>query len=223
VFVERAIEEYGSRAMGVAIVVDHVDPDLESGRASVFGLEVANPDGFEGPTALTFGEITIDVDLASLENPNPLVLDEIRIEAPFVHLELNRAGQSNLEVLRENATRRGTAASKRQKGDADPEPARLRIRKLVFADGRIEADTRAVGGSQVDASLATAELSDIGGARGATGAEIGAALVQALGRQSATAIGRGEIDRLLDGELGGNLGAMGAEATKGLLDRLPQE
>jgi hypothetical protein len=219
VFVERAIEEFGSQAVGVAVRVDRVELDLESGRASVFGLEVANPPGFEGPTAFSLGEITIDIDLETLKQPTPLVLDEIRIEAPVVYFEMNEVGQSNLDVLRANAKSGVTAESKEEPADSDSPPTRMRIRKLVFADGRVDADTRAIGGARIDARLARAELSDVGGAGGATGAEIGAVLVKELGRQTTIAVGRGQIDKLLNGKLGRDLGAKGGEAAKGLLDR----
>lgn len=214
-FVEQAIEEYGSQAVGVAVLVDHVELDLERGRASVYGLEVANPDGFEGPTAFTLGEITIDIDLESLQEGKLIVLDEIKIEALVVFFELNAARQSNLDVLRANATASDAASSEEERSGIETPPTRLRIRKLRFADGRLEADTRAIGGNKTDAKLATAELSDIGGSSGATGSEIGVILVQELSRQAATAIGRGQVDKLLDRHLGGKE----ADAAKGLLDR----
>ena len=136
VFVEQAIEQVGSEAVGVAVRVDRVELDLRAGRASVFGLSVANPEGFDGADAFTLAEITIAVDLESLRDQDPIVLDELRIESPVVFYELNHARKSNLEILGDYASRGGDAGARDQDvGESEP-PIRLRIRKIRFADGR---------------------------------------------------------------------------------------
>jgi hypothetical protein len=214
VFVERAIEQVGSEAVGVAVRVDRVELDLQAGRLSVFGLSVANPNGFEGADAFTLGEITIAVDLESLRDQDPIVLDELRIESPVVFYELNRTRKSNLEILGDYASRGGDAGTRdHDVGESEP-PLRLSIRKIRFADGRVNADIRAIGGIPMEAKLATATLSDVGGADGATGAEISSILVEELGRQTVLAIGQAQIDKVLKGELGED----GAKAAKKLLD-----
>jgi hypothetical protein len=212
--VQQAIEESGSEAVGVAVRVDRVELDLQTGRASVFGLRVANPPGFEGATAFTLGRITVDIDLESIRERKPLVLDEVRIESPVVFYVSNGVGKSNLEVLADNASSESGAAPAKEGDVQSQAPQLLRVRKILFAGGRVEADTRALGGNQMEATLATATLSDVGGARGATGAEIGSAVVEELGRQTVLAIGGDQIDKLLKDQIGDD----GAEAVKGLLN-----
>jgi hypothetical protein len=212
--VEAAIEQAGSDAAGVAVRVDRVQLDLETGRASIFGLSVANPPGFQGAEAFTLAEITVDIDLESLAEQNPIVLDEIRIESPVVFYELNEAGKSNLELLGSGTTS-GTDGGGSGGGHDSSEPTvRLRIRKMRFAGGRVEANTKAIGGNQMEATLATASLSNVGGSKGATGAEIGKIVVAELGRQTLLAIGRGQLDKLLKDKIGDE----GAAAVKGLLN-----
>ena len=213
-FVERAIEQVGSEAVGVAVWVDRVELDLQAGRVSVFGLSVANPTGFEGMEAFTLAEITVALDLESLRDQDPIVLDELRIESPVVFYELNSANKSNLQILGENASR-GIDAGATDEGVGESEPPlRLRIRKIRFADGRVDADTRAIGGIQMEAKLATATLTDVGGPKGATGAEIGSILVEELGRQTVLAIGKAQLDKVMKSQLGDE----GAKAAKKLLD-----
>jgi hypothetical protein len=212
--VQQAIEESGSEAVGVAVRVDRVELDLQTGRASVFGLRVANPTGFDGATAFTLGRITVEIDLESIRERKPLVLDEVRIESPVVFYVSNSVGKSNLEVLAENASGERGAAPAEEGDEQSQAPQLLRVRKILFAGGRIEADTRELGGNQMKATLATATLSDVGGARGATGAEIGSAVVEELGRQTVLAIGGDQIDKLLKDQIGDD----GAEAVKGLLN-----
>jgi len=214
VIVEQAIEQIGTEAVGVAVRVDRVELDLQAGRVSVFGLSVANPKGFEGMEAFTLAEITVALDLESLRDQDPIVLDELRIESPVVFYELNSARKSNLEILGENASRGGDAGATDEGAGASESPLRLRIRKIRFADGRVYADTRAVGGIAMEAKLATATLSDVGGPNGATGAEIGSILVEDLTRQTMLAIGKGRLDKILKSELGEE----GAKAAKKLLN-----
>ena len=211
--VARAIEQYGSEAAGVSVRVDRVELDLEAGRASIYDLRVANPPGFEGAEAFSLGEITVDIDLESLREQNPIVLDEIRIEAPAVFYELMASGVSNLDVIKKNASS-GGGGNTDEGADSAPGP-RLRIRKLRFAEGHVEADTRAIGGNELEATLGTAELKDVGGSKGATGAEIGAVVVKEIGRQTAIAIARSEAGALLKD----HIGEEGAKAVEGLLNR----
>jgi hypothetical protein len=213
-FVEQAIEQIGSEAVGVAVRVDRVELDLAAGRASVFGLSVANPEGFEAAQAFTLAEITVALDLESLRDQAPIVLDELRIESPVVFYELNSANESNLQILGENASR-GSDAGATDEAVGEPEPPlRLRIRKIRFADGRVDADTRAIGGIQMEAKLVTATLTDVGGPNGATGAEIGSILVEELGRQTVLAIGKAQLDKIMKSQLGDE----GSKAAKKLLN-----
>ncbi len=213
--VARAIEEVGSDAAGVAVRVDRVSLELETGRASIFGLRVGNPSGFKGESAFTLGEITIDIDLESLREQNPIVLDEIRIESPVVFYELNEARQSNLDVLKKNvSSARDGDSTGDPTGDSGPE-TRLRIRKLRFSGGRVEADTRAIVGNQLEAKLATASLSDVGGSSGATGGEVGEIVMTELARQTVLAIGRGQIESLIEDQIGEER----MKAVEGLLNR----
>ena len=212
--VERAIEQIGSEAVGVSVQVERVELDLAAGRATIFGLNVANPKGFEGAAAFTLAEITVDIDLDAIGNQNLIVLDEVRIDSPVVFYTLNTERKSNLEVLTENASA-GSDAGTTDEGVAESQsPLRLRIRKISFAGGRVEADTRAIGGNRMEATIATATLSDVGGASGATGAEIGSIVVQELGRQTVLAIGQDQVGKLFKDQIGDD----GVEAVKGLLD-----
>ena len=213
--VAQAIEEYGSEAVGVPVNVDRVEISLETGRASIFGLRVSNPPGFKGEQAFTLGEITVDIDLESLREQSPIVLDEIRIASPVVYYEYNAAREANLDILKDNASSGGGSDSASEDAGESGAETRLRIKKLQFSGGRVEADTQAIGGPEIDAKLATASLSNVGGAKGATGGEIGEVVVKELARQTVLAIGKDQIGNLLKDQIGDE----GAKAVEGLLNR----
>jgi hypothetical protein len=215
ILIAQAIEEFGSEAAGVPVRVDRVELDLEAGRASIFGLRVSNPPGFKGEHAFTLGEITVDIDLDSLAEQNPIVLDEIRIASPVVYYEFNEARQTNLDVLQSNASAGSKNESTTEEAATSGPETHLRIKKLQFSDGRVEADTRAIGGNELEAKLATAALTNVGGSKGATGGEVGEIVVTELARQTALAIGKDQIGNLLKDQIGDD----GAKAVESLFDR----
>lgn len=215
VMIAQAIEQYGSEAAGVPVRVDRVELDLEAGRASVIGLRVSNPPGFKGEHAFTLGEVTVDIDLNSLSEQNPIVLDEILIASPVVYYEFNEARETNLDVLQKNASSGSSNESPQEEASSSEPETRLRIKKLRFSGGRVEADTRAIGGNELKAKLATAALTNVGGSKGTTGGEVGKVVVTELARQTALAVGKDQIGKLLKDQIGDE----GVQAVEGLLNR----
>jgi hypothetical protein len=213
--VERAIERYGSEITGTAVRVASVDISLSSGRGTVRGLTIANPEGFSSDSAFSLEEITLQLDVGTVAS-SPIVVEELSIGAPAALFEVNQAGAANVDVIRKNASSGEPAAG------AEEEPLRLVIRKFSVQRGKIDADTTAVGGEEVEAKFPPLELENIGGSRGATPNQIGKIVVGALTKQVAIAAAsqrlgsylKGKIDDALDGEAG--------EAAKNLLRSLTE-
>jgi len=86
--VKAAIERFGSDITGTKVTVGSVDISLKSGLGTIRGVRVDNPEGFSSDDAFELGEITVDLDVASL-NRDPIVIEEIRILAPAVRGELD--------------------------------------------------------------------------------------------------------------------------------------
>ncbi|MCG8591796.1 MAG: hypothetical protein MJE66_21070 [Proteobacteria bacterium] len=214
--VARLIEEEGSRALGTSVRVGGVQLDLAAGRGTVTALQVRNPDGFSDADLFALDGITLDIDLESLGG-DPIVIDELRIRDPRVHFEVNATGRNNLSALGSGA---GGSASSEGAGGDEAAPTRLRIRRLRFEDGRITALDDAISNERLELKLASFELRDVGGRRGATPAELGARIAQELGRrttqQVAARTARKRLEKTIDEQLEGPLG----EAAKGLLDRI---
>jgi len=225
--VERAIEHYGSEITGTAVRVASVDISLSSGRGTVRGLTVANPEGFSSDSTFSLEEITLQIDVGTVTS-SPMVIDEITIRAPAVIFEVNEAGAANVDEIRKNAERYQPAGSgdgeKGEEGEAaageEEEPLRLVIRRFSFERGEIAADTTALGGEETEAELPPLILSHIGGRQGATPDEIGKIMVKAVTRQVATAVASQQLgsylEKKIDEELGGEVG----EAAKDLLRSL---
>ncbi len=97
--VERAIETAGSKAAGTAVGVDSVDVDLFCGRATVRGFTLANPPGFSAAPMLSFDELAIAIDTASVSQQGMNILS-ITASNPHLLYE-TRDGASNLDAVRQ--------------------------------------------------------------------------------------------------------------------------
>ena len=79
--VKAAIEKYGSEITGTKVSVGSVDISLKTGRGTIRDVEVHNPKGFSSGAVFRLGEITVDIDVASL-NKDPVVIERVAILAP---------------------------------------------------------------------------------------------------------------------------------------------
>jgi hypothetical protein len=217
--VAAAIEKYGTAMTGTAVRVGGVAIDIRSGRGTIRGLTIGNPSGFESEHAFRLGEITLDLDAGSLRDRNPVRIEEILIRAPEVTYEINASGRSNLQVIQDNLKRYAGGGSEAGAPAEDTGGAtRLAIDRFVFEEGRVNARTAAVGGK--DASLALPELrmADLGGKRGATGAEIGKSVLSAYTQRVLKTVAASQLDRVIDRKLGGAEGESVKKLLRGVLD-----
>ncbi len=224
--VKQGIETYGSRIVGAPVRVGSVEISLSSGRGTLRDLSISNPEGFSDGEALRLGEITLDIQPSSLTQ-GPLVIQEVKILAPEVNAEVSASGSTNIDELRRNLS--AYAGTSSDGGSAtEPSPAaeditpppRLRIDALTFADGKLTADTTAVGGDVRVLELPPLRLSGLGGENGQPIDVIAKSVLDAYTRGVASAVGKSiaasRTEKLIDEKVGGELG----EAAKGLLDRV---
>jgi len=164
--VKNGIERYGTDVCGTKVSVGSVDISLKSGRGTVRDLHVANPEGFPHGAAVKFDEVTIDVDVSSI-NRDPIVIQQIRIIAPEVNAVVNEKLATNIGAIRRHAdayTAR-TAAPKSGKRDAGFEK-RITIKSFVVEKGMVEGDATRIGSEKKQFELPPIELTNVGGERG---------------------------------------------------------
>lgn len=95
--VASAIRTYVPPIVGVSLQLDSVKIQPADGMASVNGLVLGNPKGFQTPRAFAVGQIHMQLDVATLAK-DVIAVREIRIEQPEVTYE-HASGGSNLEVI----------------------------------------------------------------------------------------------------------------------------
>lgn len=195
--VAQVMEDQGSEVVGTKVSVSGVDISLRDGRASLSGLSVNSPDGFKLQPAIGLGEIVADIDLQSLKG-EPIVIEEIRVSAPVLKAEVHQDGSSNIGVINKNIQEFSQKITDRTGGGSGSESAeeqkRIRIKKFVFEQGRIEVDASDLGIEAQAVDLPAIRLDDIGGAQGATPAEIGRVVLGTLTKQATTAIAKAGIE-----------------------------
>lgn len=165
--VEAAIEKHGSRVLGTRVGVGSVDISLKSGRGTIRGVAVANPDGFSSNHMFELGEITIDIDVRSL-NRDPIVVDQVTISAPVVRAEMNEQAATNIGTVKSTVEKYQSASVPRgRKEDAGFEK-RVVIERFVFEEGVVSLDAAALGIEARDLKLPAVRLSNVGGPQGDT-------------------------------------------------------
>lgn len=215
--VASVIETQGSRIAGSPVHVGAVHIDLREGRGTIRGLRVANPPGFSSGDAFELGEISLDLDTRSLGG-TPIAIDELRIEEPVAHFEVDAKGRSNFEVLRQHAASvsAGQGAAPAESGPG--ESTRLRIGRFALEGGRVQADVSALDPKRqpIEAPLPPIRLRDVGGPKGATPGEIGKTLFTAFAGSVVRTVAGSQVGGLLEKQIGGEAG----KAASGLLQQL---
>jgi hypothetical protein len=210
--VARAIERVGTGITGTAVRVGRVDLELSEARGTVWGLRVASPSGFSSHPVLEFGEITLDLDVASLGG-EPLVLSEVRLLAPKVRVEVDDAGRSNVAALLDRLGGRSDSGDPPAEGDA---ATRLRVDRFRFEEGRIEGDASALGGEARTFDLPALQVAQLGGSAGLAAADLGREVLLRYLGHVAVAAAEDAAFRFLE-EQAEELGARVGEAAKGFL------
>lgn len=227
--VKDAIQTYGSEATKTAVKVASVKIDLSDGKAQITGLTVANPSGFSAPEIFRLGSISTKIDLSTIRQ-SPVVIDEIDISAPSVFYEINKAGVSNVNVIKKNlgvGGGSGGSASSSSSGGG----IKMIIRKLVVEGSTAQVRIAALNGREQSVSLPRIVMTDIGKkSGGATAAEVATQLSQKmLGNvQSSVAVlgvdkylgkSADQVKQQMKGVMGGDGDATkkAGEALKGLL------
>jgi hypothetical protein len=152
-----AIEYYGSDATGTSVVVSGVDVSLGEGKASIEGLSVANPEGFEFPYAFTLSSVTVDIDTGSIGG-EPIRIELIDVRGPEVFFEVDADGRDNLRTIQGNLASTGDTSG--PVGD-QPSPV-LSIDRIELSEGVLHARIAPVNESR-DLSMPPVTMTDLEG------------------------------------------------------------
>lgn len=162
--VKTAVEAAGPRLLGAPVTLGLATLAPWSGRGTLRGLVIGNPEGFKGPRAASVDSIEIELKLASLLT-DTIVVERLIVRRPEIVWEMGPGG-SNLTRLQRNAEAAATGGAPAPAPAAAPEKTgkSLLIRRLEITGGSVGLAAAAFGDRTLSAPLPDVRLTDLGGA-----------------------------------------------------------
>lgn len=199
--IQAGIEKYGSAMTGAKVTLDDVSVDLGNGQASLRGLLVGNPEGFETEYLTHLDEIRVSLDLDSITS-DPVVIKEVLIQGPVFIYEMAPGG-NNLDAILNNVreyvgatTDNGGEGSKRDE-TAGP---RMIIDDVYIRNGTVSLSHKLLKGkNMITAPLPEIHLQDVGRKEGgATPGEVAEQIIANVRSSAVSAVATLNLDTVID-------------------------
>lgn len=182
------IQRGGTYALGVNTDVNHVSVGLFSGRLSLTGLSVANPQGFKADRFLSLGQGDVSVSIPSLTK-DTITVPTLSLDNINVNLERKDSG-ANYQVILDHLQKLG-GPQKTQPAPSESGGKKLIINNLSIRHVTVHADLGAPGPlgqiATVTVPIDEVKLSNVGkdtgsgvGGSGVTISQLSSIIVQAV-------------------------------------------
>jgi len=186
--VKSVVQDVGTRVIGTEVTLKDVKIRLTEGRAELYGLGIANPEGFSDADAMNLGEIAIELDIGSV-GKDVLVINEVLVGD--IRLLAEQAGirDINLQTLLNNVRSKSGASepAPAEQSDEVPSDFRLAVKKFTFGGGNIHFLSPQLG--ENDIKLPTVALTDLGSAdNGLTPSQLATSAMEPLLAQAKEAV-----------------------------------
>jgi len=179
--VEYGIETIGPRLTGTNVELGEVDLTLLSGKGSIRGVVIGNPKAFETDNAFELDEVRVDLAPLSVFG-DTMVVEEIYIGGPKITYE-KKGDTSNLLAIAKHIHRvaGGSAPESERSEEQESEPsgdATVRIGRFELKDAQVKAQIRK--DKTLDVPLPGIELTNLGGADGASFGDVSAEVMDTV-------------------------------------------
>lgn len=173
--VKKGVETAGPALAKVEVKLDAVKLSLLSGKGTLKGLFVGNPEGFSSPSAIKAGEVSVAVAPSSLMSDR-IVVHSVKIVSP--EITLHGLGADNLKKILANVEASlGTNAPAPKDGKSAEK--KLQVDELLITGGKLNVILPVAG--TVPASLPDIHLTNLGqGPDGITGGELAKKVLDAV-------------------------------------------
>jgi hypothetical protein len=203
-FIRAQLEQQGSKYLGTTVSVFKVDLALTEGRMTISDLDIKNPQGFSNEDAFSVDAITLDLGEVINE---PYVIQTISINAPEILYEVDKDGQGNLIVIKNNLTA-NLPTTKKESEPVSQDAAnplviienvtvsnvRLKFNFEKLPTGDLNIDTKAY-----EVTLPTFNAGAIGQPNGLPADQVGVAVVNAM-LDNVIAAAKSEVKKRLEDE-----------------------
>ncbi|MCW8915427.1 MAG: hypothetical protein OQK24_06175 [Magnetovibrio sp.] len=224
--VKAAIENHGSRATQVDVLVDNVEVTLGDKKAGVHGLTIGNPAGFNTERAISLGEVS--VQLGDDWSPDLIVIEQVMVDAPEVTYEIGTGG-SNIAKIQENVDNfvkaltggdegrsdSGSSSESVATSEEEEEGPKVVINNFYIKNGKVNVSATMFGGKTLTTPLPDIHLKDIGKddeGDGASPAEVVEELISAITDKAGSAAGSLDLSQLGLADISGKAAEIGKAA-----------
>jgi len=168
--VKQGVETAGPLIAKVEMRLAETDISLFSGKGTLRGLLIGNPEGYKTSAAIEVGEATIALKASSLLTDKILVR-QVNVIAPEITFEGSLKG-SNLSKILENI-RAFTASEGNAKEQPGGKSKKLQVDSFAITGGKIKLSVTALGGKALTVPLPDIHLRELGtGPEGVTPGEL---------------------------------------------------
>lgn len=162
--IQKGVVTLGPSITQTTVELDSVDLSLLSGKCTLKGLAIGNPEGYRDANLFYLGQIDIDLDLQSLTS-DKIIINKIHILQPEISYE-QELTSSNVKKLINNVNEFTKSEESSAKPAATEEPAQedaaskqVVIKDLVIDEGKIYASLLGAG---LELPLMKIEMQNIG-------------------------------------------------------------
>lgn len=200
--VKKGIETVGPSITKVSIKVDEVHLSLLAGSASLKGLVVGNPQGYQTPQAISASTIAVGVNPLSVLS-DKIVLRSINLESPEITFE-GGLGGNNLSQIMANINATAKTGGPVATNTAAPAPSskRFEVDDLLITGARVHVSLTDLGGKPMTLDLPPIHLTDLGkNDEGITATDLSRNILNALLSASVKAISNASKDLGKDAQI----------------------
>lgn len=199
---KRAIEHFGTEALGVELKVERVRLSPVDGRGEILGLAIANPQGFRRASVASAARIEIEVDPATLAS-DVIVIRRLEVTGPAIVYETAKSG-TNLDALRRTAARSAKASAQSAGANEKPKEKKLIVDRLAIRGAALTyAPTVVSGAADIRLGLPDMVLTNVGRKKGGlTPEELASVIVDAVVARTAQTIDPARVRGSIQGLLG---------------------
>ena len=184
--ITKAVNSVGPEIIQAKVSLDETVIDATSGKGSLRGLFIGNPEGFETESAFKMDTIEITLDAGSVTS-DIIVINEINIQAPEVTYELGGSG-SNVAAIEKNVDAYvkktiGVSETKENKPAKKEGGTKMVIDHVNVKGGKVNISASFLGGKSMTVPLPDIHLKDIGKKeKGASPGEVVKSIIGALNK-----------------------------------------
>jgi hypothetical protein len=214
--ITKAVNHEGPEIIQAKVHLDETVIDATSGKGSLHGLLIGNPEGFETESAFKMDKIEITLDTGSITS-STVIINEINIQAPDVTYELGSGG-SNIAAIQKNVDayvkKHAGASDSKEKSEAKEEGGpKMVIDHVYIKDGKVNISASLLGGKSMTVPLPDIHLKDIGKKqKGATPGEVTKSIIGALNKAILKAVAPLNLGKV------GDIAGKAVEGTKDVVE-----